>query len=278
MFSDILLTVDVDRTLTDTRSRIPQRNLEAIRYFTENGGAFTVNTGRSLNTYRSVMDRIPTNAPLLLFNGAATYFNGQYTGYKTIDLDMWQVLKQVMDAFPQMNLEVQALDTHYLIDPTPEFEQMYQGMHWGYRLARPGDDLGPFLKFALFGNPGYNKIGSMYDCTSEEQKRFDAAEQWILRQWGDKVDTMRPAQRIIDVQVKGASKGNSARELLQQLNRKRLVCVGDGENDLSMLREADHAFCPADGMVADRFPNVCRCDEGAVAEVIYEKIPEILRK
>ena len=41
MFSDVLLTVDYDRTLTDPDARIPQRNLEAIRYFMENGGAFT---------------------------------------------------------------------------------------------------------------------------------------------------------------------------------------------------------------------------------------------
>ena len=48
MFSDILLTVDFDRTLTGPDSTIPARNLEAIRYFTENGGTFTVNTGRSI--------------------------------------------------------------------------------------------------------------------------------------------------------------------------------------------------------------------------------------
>ena len=47
-FSDILLTVDYDRTLTAPDSTIPQRNLEAIRYFIDNGGIFTVNTGRSV--------------------------------------------------------------------------------------------------------------------------------------------------------------------------------------------------------------------------------------
>ena len=46
-FSDVLLTVDYDRTLTAPDSSIPERNLEAIRYFMENDGAFTVNTGRS---------------------------------------------------------------------------------------------------------------------------------------------------------------------------------------------------------------------------------------
>ena len=59
--------------------------------------------------------------------------------------------------------------------------------------------------------------------------------------------------------------------------KKILVCVGDADNDLTMLEGADYAFCPSDGIVADRFPNVCPCDDGAVADVIYEKIPEILK-
>ena len=37
IFSDILLTVDFDRTLTAPDSTIPERNLAAIRYFMENG-------------------------------------------------------------------------------------------------------------------------------------------------------------------------------------------------------------------------------------------------
>ena len=45
MFSDVLLTVDFDRTLTGPDSVVPQRNVEAIEYFIANGGAFTVNTG-----------------------------------------------------------------------------------------------------------------------------------------------------------------------------------------------------------------------------------------
>ena len=34
IFSDVLLTVDYDRTLTAPDSTIPERNIEAIRYFT----------------------------------------------------------------------------------------------------------------------------------------------------------------------------------------------------------------------------------------------------
>ena len=66
-FSDVLLTVDYDRTLTAPDSSIPERNLEAIRYFMENDGAFTVNTGRSVPMIRAFRDRVPVNAPLLLY-------------------------------------------------------------------------------------------------------------------------------------------------------------------------------------------------------------------
>ena len=69
IFSDVLLTVDYDRTLTAPDSSIPERNLEAIRYFMENGGAFTVNTGRSVPMTRAFRDIVPVNAPLLLYNG-----------------------------------------------------------------------------------------------------------------------------------------------------------------------------------------------------------------
>ena len=62
----------------------------------------------------------------------------------------------------------------------------------------------------------------------------------------------------------------------KKLGKKILVCVGDAENDLCMLEGADYAFCPSDGIVAERFSNVCTCGEGAVADVIYKEIPKIL--
>ena len=116
-------------------------------------------------------------------------------------------------------------------------------------------------------NPG---ITAMYDASRSEVAFFDAAQAKIEAIWGDTVCCFRPAPRIIDVQAKGVSKALAARELQAKLGRKLLVCVGDGENDLSVLQAADYAFSPADGVVADRFPNVCPCDEGSVADVIYK--------
>lgn len=277
LFSDILLTVDHDRTLTDPNSKIPARNLEAIQYFTENGGSFTLNTGRSTTTMKDLFHIVPANAPFLLYNGTATWEKGVLTPLKTIDAPMWEVLDAVQDAFPEMNWEIQGVDNHYLLDPREEFITLYEKMHWGWAPAVHGADYGPFIKFAAYGPFRKTAYSDMFDCTAEDEARFQEMMQFINDRWGDKMEMFRAAPRILDVQPKGVSKGIAARTLQAKLGKKILVCVGDAHNDLTMLDAADYAFCPADGVVADQYENVCKCADGAVADVIYEKIPEILR-
>jgi len=103
-FSDVLLTVDYDRTLTAPDSSIPERNLEAIRYFMENDGAFTVNTGRSVPMIQAFRDRVPVNAPLLLYNGSAAYDLAaeKLLFCHEIQLDMWQTVRECMTLFPDL--------------------------------------------------------------------------------------------------------------------------------------------------------------------------------
>ena len=276
MFSEVLLTVDFDRTLTDPKSHIPQRNLDAIAFFTENGGKFTVNTGRCTTSFRKYLDVLPVNAPLLMYNGSARWENGQLTNLKCIDLDPWQVLSTVHAEFPLLNLEVQGVEHNFLVEPDPAYAKLYNILGWKYELAQPGDHIGPFLKFALAGTPRTNSVATLFEYTSEEMAAFNAAEARINELWGDKVVVYRAGPRIIDVHAKGVSKSAAARQLQKELGRSILVCVGDAENDIPMLDGADYAFCPADGIVANRYENVCNCADGAVADVIYKKIPEVL--
>ncbi len=276
LFDDILLTVDYDRTLTAPDSSIPRRNLEAIRYFTENGGSFTLNTGRSTTTMRDLFDIIPANAPFLLYNGSATWEKGVLTPLQLIELPLWDTLDAVRAAFPEMNWEIQGVDNHYLLDPREEFIALYNKMHWGWAPAVHGADHGPFIKFAAYGPVRKAALSDMFDTTEEDEARFRELEDFILSRWGDKVDLFRASPRILDIQAKGVSKGAAARTLQAQIGKKILVCVGDALNDIAMLDRADYAFCPADGVVAHRYENVCKCADGAVADVIYEKIPGIL--
>ena len=278
IYSDILLTVDFDRTLTAPDSTIPQRNLEAIRYFMDNGGAFTVNTGRSVPMARTFLDIVPVNAPLLLYNGSAAYdtATGKLEFCHEIPLDLWETVDTCQKLFPDMTVEVQAVDAHYRFAENPAWDAFCDHNRCARGFARPGDDLGIFLKFSVYGQLRDVTVAHLFEGSPEECRRIDEVEQTLKDVFGGHCEVFRAATRIIDVHAKGVSKNRSARELQQRLGRKLLVCVGDAHNDIPMLEGADYAFCPADGVVADRFPNVCKCDNGAVADVIYQKIPEIL--
>ena len=106
---------------------------------------------------------------------------------------------------------------------------------------------------------------------------MDEVEAILKEKYGEYCEIFRAGTRIFDIHAKGVSKMRSAQELKQRLGKKILVCVGDAHNDIPMLEGADYAFVPADAALADRFPNVCPCAEGAIADVICNKLPEILK-
>lgn len=278
-FSDVLLTVDYDRTLTAPDSTIPRRNLEAIRYFMDQGGAFTVNTGRSVPMIHAFRDIVPVNAPLLLYNGSAAYDlkTGRVEFCHRIELELWDTVNTCRQLLPDLTVEVQGLDAHYTCGDHPGWDDFCRQQKCAFRYVTPGTDLGVFLKFSVYGTYHDNTVNSLFSGTPEEIRRMDEAEALLRQAFGAHCEVFRAAARIIDVHAKGVGKGRSARELQARLGKKVLVCVGDADNDLPMMEAADFAFAPADGKIADRFENVCTCADGAVADVIYEKIPGILK-
>lgn len=67
-FDGILICSDIDGTF-----KFAEENIEAVRYFTENGGRFTFVTGRQVvHLWDKELDRL-INAPACLFNGGIIY-------------------------------------------------------------------------------------------------------------------------------------------------------------------------------------------------------------
>ena len=276
-FDDFLITADFDHTLTGPDGTIPKRNLEAIRYFTDNGGAFTVNTGRSGVTSRALMEQVPANAPFLLMNGSGMVQNGECLELHRINLEPWEVLSRLSAEFPEIELEVQDLDCHYLLNPSPARLSHHHAQNWNCKSVKPGDYVGPFVKFNVFpaGQTLKDALANLHR-QDEGVLLFDRVQAFIEAQWGTELVVFRSGTHLLNVHAKGCSKIKAARALQQRLGKKYLVCIGDAGNDISMLDGADFAYCPADGAVANRYENVCESGLGAVADVIYKKIPGIL--
>ncbi len=279
-FSDVLITCDYDRTLTAPDGSIPERNLEAIRFFIENGGAFTVNTGRGMAMAKPFLEKVPFNAPLLLCNGSTAYdpWKKEFLFAHTIPLDQATLIGQLQEMVPHSIVEFQALERHYTFRENPVWKEFNRRNFCPDGYANPGDDLGPFIKLCIYDNLEESTVAHLFRATPEQQAYFDGVEQMLRARYDDQLTILRVAPRIIDIHAKGVNKGRAALELKEKLGKKILVCIGDEYNDLAMLQAADYAYSPADGRIADKFENVCECASGAVADVIYKKIPEILNK
>ncbi|MBD9184888.1 MAG: hypothetical protein EGQ26_04475 [Clostridiales bacterium] len=280
LFSDVLLSVDFDRTLTAPDSTIPERNLEAIRYFMAEGGAFTVNTGRSLAMSRDFLKQVPLNAPLLVYNGGAAYDTRkeEFVFRHEIPLPQGQTLREIIRLCPGRLVELQGVSAHYVFEPNPVWESYCRRGGVRGEVVGMDDDLGPFLKLCVIEGLRDSTVDGLFHATPEELARMDQAEAALRGLFGSAATVLRVAPRTLDIVAPGVSKGKAARELQAMLGKKLLVCIGDERNDLPMLEMADYSFCPADGAVADQFPNVCPCADGAVADVIFKKIPEILKR
>ncbi len=276
MFSDILLTVDFDRTLTGPDSTIPEENIKAIEWFMAHGGAFTVNTGRSIPMCRAqIIGKVPMNAPLLVYNGSAAYDlqKEQFIRCYPLDADPDGLMADLIDHFPDMIVEVQGLEGHHVIRKNTLWEKFSakNNCAWSNVDKVPL----PLIKLAIYTGIDETGVPSLYVKNPAEQKRLQEVIDYVDKHYGDRLIVFQACPRLVDIHAKGCSKLQIARDIQQEMGRKILVCVGDGHNDIPMLEGADYAFCPADGAIADRFPNVCNCAQGAVAEVIYKKIPEI---
>lgn len=273
-FSNLLLVSDFDRTLTAPDSTIPMENLEAIRYFMAHGGRFTVGTGRSVPMYRPCLDQIPTNAPLILYNGAAVYDYGTESLTETVWMPTGrELLEYLAERFPELWLEVQGVDAHYLIGDNPRREAFYRAIDVPFRTVSTAQAPEHYHKIALFGPFSEEGVSQFFRGTPEENAYFGACQEQIADDWPMlRVD--RAALKIIDLQDQHASKGSAARALAQRLGGKTLVCVGDAMNDASMLREADFAFAPADCVPEVKALGCCTlvrpCAAGSVAGVVEE--------
>lgn len=271
-FSNYLLVSDFDRTLTDRQGRIPQANLDAITYFMEQGGAFTIGTGRSLPMSRYRFAGIPMNAPLLVFNGAACF------DLQTKELlfchpmpdDCMELMQYYERTLPHLRLEVHCLDKHYLFHSTPSRDAYLQRQHADFVHATWDIIPDPKIKFAL-----YSMREDVFSCTadSEEGRFFLALQDEINQRGGGRYTAINSLPGMVEIQAASTSKGIAARELARRLDRPVLVCAGDATNDISMLDEADLSFLAADGderMFGRGYRLAAPCGDGTIADVIRQ--------
>ena len=275
-FDGILILSDFDRTLTGPDGTVCQKNLDAIQYFEDNGGLFSIDTGRSLPLFRCKAPMCHINAPVVLNNGALCYDleKEQVIFSVELDPDIWDFMDELQKRFPMFNCEVQGLYKHAVY--RAEQARLEQFKDHGVEMyEKPFREItDPFYMVACLGhfiNPEDTSI-SFRSIETENEKAFIECNQWIEE--SSHYSPVRSTHEILEFMIKGISKGSGARRLASTLNVEKLICVGDALNDVSMVREADIGYMPCDGdsvFFPLAGPDMILCassEDGAVADII----------
>ena len=270
-FRDILFVADYDHTLTGLDGTIPARNREAIAYFMEHGGSFTLCTGRSLPLFRPVANQIPMNAPAILFNGGCCYdFERESMLFQIpIDLDARALAEDLLRVYPEALLEIQEVGQHYSLGFNANLTEFCRLSGCAIEPISLPEMPRQVMKLAMYQDFREPNVANLFEITPREEALFSGMVAYLLENYGDAVSAVRSAPRIVDIQSARATKGIAARRLAQNLGKRVLVAAGDSQNDLTMLAEADYAFVPADASIEQgSYLRVCPCSDGAIADAV----------
>ncbi|MBQ9087109.1 MAG: HAD hydrolase family protein [Clostridia bacterium] len=216
-YSGLLICADFDGTLV-YNGQISPGNLDAIRRFQQGGGWLTLATGRYPNVLRDHGVAFRCNAPLICMNGAILYDE--------------ETEKALYEGFIEESCEELLLDA---IRRCQEVRELVFCMAEGRRAQHVSPSDIPLIR-ELCGKPLYKiliHVSARQGVTLRDYLREKSEGRYLVdRSWHSGVE----------IQGIGYDKGKTARRLANMLDADSLLCIGDFDNDLSMIREADVGY------------------------------------
>lgn len=222
-YSGVLICSDFDGTIYCS-GKISENNILAIKYFCANGGRFTLATGRYPSSAQEMAAGITFTTPIIAMNGALIY-----DPVERKICDEHFIPEKFMGTLAGMIRDNDGMDSYclYYRDGSCDVKPGA-----GNDLRIP-DGRTPLYKVIFYSVPGADAANNLKErlCTAA----------------GDGLSVTRSWVRGIEVQSREATKGNAALWLKRRLGAELLVCVGDYENDISMIRAADIGYAVGNG-------------------------------
>lgn len=263
-FDGFLLLADIDNTLVYDGT-VPQRNVDAIRYFTENGGLFSVATGRTPSGAAYLTDLVTINCPAVCCNGSTVYdlHTGETLSRYNLDPADQRMLIDIFRDYPQFGAEVQDGPECFMVSDSATVREHFRYEHIPVRAARAEDLLDrPWHKGLLMASG--DEVPALMKAYEEVRSRpFRHAYAFVT---SNGLDT-----RYLEVHPLESTKSAGCRRLAGLTGAHKLFTIGDYYNDIDMLREADVSAAvggsPAE-VCAAATCTVGPAQEGAVADFI----------
>lgn len=243
-----LLVLDVDGTLLDSTHILRPRVADAVRSAQASGLTVALATGKLLSSVQPLLDTMGVRGPQIVLNGAVisdTATEALVRFCPLAESDRRAVIEAVRSADPDVLISHFAFDAILVDRPHPRlriFDEYGEGpVHLVDDLLLPG--LPPAAKILV--------TGARAQLAALREAVTPCLEQRVL------ITTTTPDfLEFFDV---AAGKGQALAVLRDALSvpREAIIAMGDGENDVPLLREAGLAVAMANGAevvraIADR--------------------------
>lgn len=258
IFDGILLISDIDGTFEISKTYpSPQKNVEAIKYFTKNGGSFCFASGRMADYLKlRGFDKL-ANAPCALCNGAVVYdpADDRIIHYNRLPHTTKDIAERIL---PYADGLIR------FIAPTKITADAYTNID----ILNIPDDVAnvcPPKQVNVFKT---KEQAIAFENSLKTDSYFDDC--YICRSWDVGVEILN----------KLATKGDAIEFIKKHVGADISVAIGDYGNDLTMIQKADIGVAVGDAtdeLKAAADIVVCECTQNAVADLIY-KLEEKLYK
>ena len=248
-YSGILLCSDFDGTFY-TEKTIPQDNVKAVKHFRDNGGKFTIASGRHVNFLTNAIKDVAVGAPLIHLNGALIY-----------DRDNGVIIKERFMSGMTKPLVLR------LAKEVPDAVRIAFFLKEGATRIPVGEiDSMP----EEYARETYKLVVHL---ESADPERSNISVAVIKELVGENFLVARSSWGYVEILDPMLTKSRATHFLKDYVGADTLICAGDFENDLDMVRDADIGYAVANAAaclkdVADRITVSAR--DGAIARIIEE--------
>lgn len=258
-----ILLCDLDGTLLTNDKRISLKVQEAIDLWQARGNLFIIATGRLISSAQYFADKSGAGDLVVACSGASIYKRGDMVFEKTVPFHLVEKLWEVLKG---SDIYAQVYSDRSLI------YNLEGGLLPGYKLHK---NYGNRYRLPLIYMEDYDRKqipGSVHKLSFVCHDEIKAQE--IIDSLGDlsEVNVFRSLPHLYDIISREADKGLAGHWLKENLRADKFFAIGDNENDIAMLEEADFSAV-MDGSpdyVLDKADmRVASNEEDGVAEFIH---------
>ena len=264
-FENWLVVSDIDGTLNNKIRKLPRRNYNAIKEFTERGGNFTLASGRLQSSLERNYNRITPNQPAIVLNGAGIYdFDKREMIWRsTIGEKGREFVKYISEEFDEIfksvDIGVYFDDYVYIVRNGLLSNVTMLGDKAKYEIVKSVDDVPKegWMKVIFWSNPfTIEKLRKVISTLENPDANF-----------------MLSSILTLEMLQKDTHKGVGIMKLADMLGieKSHVAAIGDYYNDWDMLQTVGLPACA--GQAPSSIHKICKfeachCNKGCVADLL----------